>query len=190
MSTALRRSRVVVLLGLLASLALGTVAIGFGAHDIDEILVQGAFFVALLGTGLLAGLFMGTQLGQLGVQERLEQRDFVFIKSRFEREVGSIMPPALIGTTLSPGLVLLALRDPSRPAFPLAALSLVLWIAATIVTIVYNVPVNKAATGWSVDTPPADWERQRARWHRGQSIRAMLCVSGFAALLAAAIVEH
>jgi uncharacterized membrane protein len=176
-----------VLVGLLASLGLGAIALGLGGHGTEGILREGAFFVALLATGSLAGLFLGIQLGQLGVQERLEQRDFVLVKSRFEREVGSIMPPALIATTLSPGLVLLALRDPSTPAFRLAALSLFLWIAATIVTIIYNVPVNKVATGWSVDHPPADWQQQRARWHRGQSIRVVLCMSGFAALLAASL---
>jgi uncharacterized membrane protein len=184
-----RRSRIAVLLGLLVSLGLGTVVIAVRGHDTDAILRQGAFFVALLSSGLLAGLFLGTQLGQLGVQEKLEQRDFVLLKSRFELEVGSIMPPALVGTTLSPALVLVALRDPSRPAFQLAALSLALWIAATIVTIVYNVPVNKAATTWTADSPPPDWERQRARWHRGQSIRVMLCIPGFAALLAASFFE-
>lgn len=63
----------VVLLGLLASLALGTVAIGFGAHDIEEILGQGAFFVALLSTGLLAGPAheLHAQLALIdGVQEK------------------------------------------------------------------------------------------------------------------------
>jgi uncharacterized membrane protein len=147
------------------------------------------FFLSLLATGLVAGLFVGTELGQLRVQEGLDASEFTFFKRRFELAVGRIMPPVLVLTTLSPLPLLIALRRGPETALVLVAAALALWIAATVVTIVFNVPVNTQAAGWDPAHPPADWESLRASWHRGQTLRTVLTVPAFAALLTAALVD-
>jgi hypothetical protein len=153
-------------------------------------LKRALFFLSLLMTGVVAGLFVGTELGQLKVQEGLGARDFAFFKQRFELAVGGIMPPVLILTTLSPLPLLILLRRGPRVSVALVGLALALWIAATAVTVALNVPVNALAARWDAANPPADWEQLRARWHLGQTLRTALTVPGFAALLLAALVDE
>lgn len=147
-------------------------------------------FVSLLLTGLVAGLFVGTQLGQVPVQSGLDAAQFAFFKQRFELAAGSVMPPLMIVTTLSPLPVLYVLRHGDRTPLVLASVAFALWVAATVVTVIYNVPVNKMATTWNPASPPADWAELRRAWHVGQTIRTCLVVPGFACLLAAALLHR
>jgi uncharacterized membrane protein len=114
------------------------------------------YFVCLMATGLVAGLFMGTELGQVRVQEGLNAKEFTFFKQRFELAIGKVMPPVLVLTTLSSVPLLIALRHGPRVSLVLVASGLALWVAATIVTVVFDVPVNSAAPSWDPAHPRAD----------------------------------
>lgn len=57
-----------------------------------------------------------------------------------------------------------------------------MFILATIITIRYNVPINKAINQWDADNPPADWKEIRIRWMFFQSIRSWLLLIGFVLL--------
>lgn len=57
-----------------------------------------------------------------------------------------------------------------------------MFIIATILTIIYNVPINKAIQQWDADNPPADWKETRKRWMFFQSIRSWLLLIGFVLL--------
>ncbi|GLB61846.1 DUF1772 domain-containing protein [Cytobacillus sp. NCCP-133] len=49
-----------------------------------------------------------------------------------------------------------------------------MFILATIITLRYNVPINKATKEWDADNPPSDWKEIRKRWMFFQSIRSWL----------------
>lgn len=152
--------------------------------------IQLAFFVCVVLTGVVSGIFVSTQLGQVRVQARLDAAQFVYVKQIFEAQLGSVMPKLMIITTLSPLPLLWLLRGEETRIFVLALMAFLLFVAATVVTVVLNVPVNKATAGWDAKNPPADWAEQRKRWHLGQTIRTVLCVPGFACLCAAAILSR
>lgn len=57
-----------------------------------------------------------------------------------------------------------------------------MFIIATIITIRYNVPINKAIKLWDADNPPTDWMEIRKRWMFFQSIRSWLLLIGFVLL--------
>ncbi|WP_394139902.1 anthrone oxygenase family protein [Cytobacillus oceanisediminis] len=57
-----------------------------------------------------------------------------------------------------------------------------MFILATIITIRYNVPINKEIKQWDADNPPADWKEIRKRWMFFQSIRSWLLLFGFVLL--------
>lgn len=57
-----------------------------------------------------------------------------------------------------------------------------MFIVATIITIRYNVPINKAIKLWDADNPPTDWKEIRKRWMFFQSIRSWLLLIGFVLL--------
>nr|WP_240898362.1 anthrone oxygenase family protein [Agromyces luteolus] len=146
-----------------------------------------AEFVSLMLVGLVAGILLATQLGQLRVQRRLGARDFTLVKHEFEVALGRVMPVLVIaaGVSIVP---LVVLRFPAGPAAFVAALAaLALWIGVIVVTLVFNAPVNALAARWDPESPPEDWQALRAKWHRGQTIRTPLAVAAFAGVALASV---
>jgi len=151
-------------------------------------LTPGAHLLSLILVGLVSGSFLGTQLGQVRVQNALGARDFTLVKHSFEVAVGGVMPVLVVVSGVSTALVVgLSAATRRGPVLVLSALALLLWIAVIVVTLRYNVPVNELAAGWDPASPPADWEALRDRWHFGQTVRTPLAVGSFACLAIAAV---
>jgi uncharacterized membrane protein len=147
-----------------------------------------SMFASLMLVGLVAGILLGTQLGQVRVQDRLGARDFTLVKHGFEIALGRVMPVLVIsaGASIVPLVVLLPIRGPVP--FIAALVALLLWAGVILVTLVVNAPVNALAARWDPDSPPENWEELRDRWHLGQSIRTPLAVAAFAAIALACAV--
>jgi uncharacterized membrane protein len=152
-----------------------------------ERVVPATMFISLVVVGLVAGIFLATQLGQLRVQNTLDARDFTLVKHGFEVALGKVMPVLVIaaGVSIVPLAFLLRSWGPAR--FIAVVIALVLWAGVIIATLVYNAPVNALAVGWNPEAPPADWEQLRDKWHRGQTIRTPLAIAAFAAIAFAAV---
>ena len=141
-----------------------------------------AMFVSLMLVGLVAGIFLATQLGQLRVQNTLGARDFTLVKHGFEVAVGRVMPPLTIAAGLSVVPLVILLRSQGPVRLTAVVVALLLWVGVVVVTLIYNAPVNRLAVGWDPQSPPANWEALRDRWHLGQTLRTPLAVGAFAAL--------
>jgi uncharacterized membrane protein len=152
-----------------------------------ERVTPAAMFVSLLVVGLVAGIFLATQLGQLRVQNTLGARDFTLVKHGFEVALGKVMPVLVIaaGVSIVPLVFLLRTSGPAR--FIAVVIALVLWCGVILATLVYNAPVNALAVEWNPDAPLTNWEELRDRWHRGQTIRTPLAIAAFAAVALAAV---
>jgi uncharacterized membrane protein len=148
--------------------------------------IPAAMFVSLVVVGLVAGIFLATQLGQLRVQNTLDARDFTLVKHGFEVAVGKVMPVLVIAAGVSIALLVFLLRS-SGPRFIAVVLALMLWAGVIIATLVYNAPVNALAVEWNPEAPAANWEELRDQWHRGQTIRTPLAIAAFAAIAFAAV---
>ena len=134
-----------------------------------------AQLVSLVIVGVVAGIFVATQIGQVRVQKTLDARDFTLVKHSFEVAVGRIMPVLTIAAGVS--LIPLVILERSRVTRGLAIAALALWIGVIVVTLVLNAPVNAEAATWDPASPPLDWEAQRDQWHLGQVIRTPLAVA-------------
>ncbi len=150
-------------------------------------LLRLALGVAMVVDGVVAGIFLGVQLGQVRAQNAMDAREFAFVKQRLELALGGVMPP-LTASAVLVLLPVLALVRPRRSRWTaLVALCVVLWTAVVLVTLVVNAPVNAQAREWDPEHPPADWRELRDRWHRGQSVRTVLATTAFALLSAVAV---
>jgi uncharacterized membrane protein len=147
-----------------------------------------ALLVSVLLIGLVAGIFLATQLGQVRFQKTLNARDFTLVKHGFEVAVGGVMPPLVIaaGASTIP-VIAVVWSQPLR--LGLAVATLLLWTAVIAVTLVYNAPVNRLAARWDPSTPPADWLALRDRWHRGQTIRTPFALAAFATVALNAVLH-
>jgi uncharacterized membrane protein len=56
-----------------------------------EQVIPFALFVSLMLVGLVAGILLATQLGQVRVQRRLGARDFTLVKHEFEVALGRVV---------------------------------------------------------------------------------------------------
>ena len=143
---------------------------------------------SLLLVGVVAGSFVGTQIGQVRVQKALGARDFTLVKHGFEVAVGGIMPGLVIGSAVTIAAVVGLTAVTSRgPVLIVSALALLLWIGVIVVTLHYNLPVNRLAATWDPALPSGDWESLRDQWHLGQTLRTPLAVTSFGALALGAL---
>ena len=152
-----------------------------------ESVIPLSMFASLMFVGLVAGILLATELGQVRVQKRLGARDFTLVKHDFEMALGRVMPVLVIaaGVSIIPLLLLLAPRG--RVPFIAALVALLLWVGVILVTLVVNAPINALARHWDPETPPEDWEELRRRWHLGQAIRTPLAVAAFAGVTLACV---
>ena len=152
-----------------------------------ELAIPFSMFASLMLVGLVAGILLATQLGQVRVQKQLGARDFTLVKHGFEVALGRVMPILVIsaGVSIVPLVLLLWARGPVP--FIAALVALLLWAGVIIVTLVFNAPVNALAAHWDPERPPENWEALRGRWHLGQTIRTPLAMAAFAGIALACV---
>ncbi|TYL53420.1 hypothetical protein [Agromyces mariniharenae] len=61
-----------------------------------DVAIPLTMLASLVLVGLAAGILLGTQLGQVRVQRRLDARDFTLVKHEFELALGRVMPVLVI----------------------------------------------------------------------------------------------
>ncbi len=149
-----------------------------------------ATLVSLLLVGLVAGIFLATQLGQVRVQNTLEARDFTLVKHSFEVALGGVMPVLVIAAGISIGVLVGLHWSAGALRLALVLVALVLWVGVIVVTLTYNAPVNSLAAQWDPNAPPANWVALRDQWHLEQAIRTTPAIASFAAIAINAVLPN
>lgn len=96
-------------------------------------------------------------------------------------------PAELIALTTT--LALLAARRGHRPTCQPTLLAAIAYMGMVVTFFLFNAPVNKAVSTWTVTTLPADWATYRLRWELGHVLAALLAIIGLAAVVRARIIE-
>jgi hypothetical protein len=55
----------------------------------------------------------------------------------------------------------------------------VVFLAALVFTLIFNVPINLATRRWDPQNPPPNWKQTRNRWEFFQGFRSWLLLIGF-----------
>jgi uncharacterized membrane protein len=123
---------------------------------------------------IFAGLFAGFLLTVLVLEQSLRRFDaHVYTQVR---QVELVRLDTLASVTLLPAIIttaVLVLRSRRAPAIA----ALVLLAGVFVLTLVVNLPINHDQTGWSIQSPPADWADVRDRWqlaHLGRTVAAIV----------------
>jgi uncharacterized membrane protein len=99
--------------------------------------------------------------------------------------------PILLMTSIVLVLVATVLSyQHGRLIFVLSALALLLIVLAVALTLTIMEPLNRLADTWNPDQLPTDWEQVRQRWLAWHTVRTVLAVGAFAALLSAHTVNR
>jgi uncharacterized membrane protein len=147
-----------------------------------------AQFITIILLILVAGVFWGTWFSIARSITTIDAQTFLAIG---RITIGNLALPMSILipiTSLSTLLVLFLLyRQKSMLAFYLMLCGLVLFIVATAITLLVNVPIDNQIKQWTVQTLPSDWQTIRDRWEFYHTIRTFVSLSGLALIIAAAL---
>jgi len=138
-------------------------------------------FIAVLATGVLAGIFVGDRMGASFARPELSPSSFV--KFQQVQHVHFVkMMPVLMGIAILSSLAWLVLIRSriGTVSFLLLALGTLAYISVLVVTRTVNVPINNQLMTWSASSPPPDVMKIWARWEQVHTVRTFIAVIGFA----------
>lgn len=140
--------------------------------------LRAAVFVNLLLTALLAGVLFDFWFFTAPALGTLPAVPWTQFSQALDREY--LTPAPLLYTLVDVSAVLVVLarwRDRHRLPLLLSALALLLGAAATVSTLLVNVPINAEVLSWDPTRPPADWMLVRDRWNTAHALRTGLLVA-------------
>ena len=136
--------------------------------------------IALISTGLIAGIFIGHRAGVSRASTRLSPGSFVQLQQIIHQVFQRMMPPLVLAAVLGTltWTVLLGTRGPVIALWLLVPASISLLVAAGLTRAV-NIPINRQLMTWSSEAPPPEFSRVWRRWELIHSIRTLLAMIAF-----------
>jgi Domain of unknown function (DUF1772) len=121
--------------------------------------------------------------------QRLSPETFLAVGHQMIRNLGGPMAILLPRSLLS-ALVTLALLWPHRDAaaFWWMAAGFGLMVAALVITLAVEVPIDNQIQAWTVATLPGDWRSIQTRWELFHTIRTFLSIAAVAAVTISTVV--
>ena len=138
--------------------------------------------VALVCTGLAAGIFLGHRAGVSRAVSELSPSSFVQLQQIIHKTFARMMPVLIIGAVLGSALWAVLLGAHWRTGeFWMVSGSLLAMLCILAMTLAVNVPINRKLMTWNAAVPPSDLSTVWAPWERVHSVRTVLAIVAFAA---------
>jgi hypothetical protein len=154
-----------------------------------------AQFICLLLLALVTGIFWGTWFSLSRSIAALRAETFLEIGRTMIGNLAWPMRLLFPAALLSLIAVLIGQFREKRKSgssapfgFTLAAFAL--FIAALLITLLVNVPIDNQLKDWTIATLPPDWAAIRDRWEYFHGLRTLAAVAGFASALAAILMRR
>jgi uncharacterized membrane protein len=147
--------------------------------------IRTAQTVTIVLFALVMGVFWGTWFALSRTMNRLSAETFVAVGHEMIRNLGApmaiLLPLALLSALIT--LVLLWRGGREAPFWWLLA-GFLLMVAALVITLAVEVPIDNQIEAWTAATLPGDWRSIQSRWETFHTIRSFLSI---AAVIAATI---
>lgn len=144
------------------------------------------FSLALLM--LVTGVFWGTWFSLSRSIEKFTPESFLAIGKviigNLARPMRILMPLTIL--LMLAGLLLLPAK--AGLDFYASLLSFVFIVAALLITLLVEVPIDNRIRKWTAATLPGNWEALRDKWERYHTLRTFCSLAAFILLLLAALV--
>ena len=131
---------------------------------------------------LVMGVFWGTWFALSRTMNQLSAETFLAVGHQMIANLGPPMA-ILLPLALLSALLTLALLWPGgrTAAFWWLATGLLLMIAALVITLAIEVPIDHQIQDWTVATLPDDWRSIQSRWELWHTIRSFASIAALAA---------
>jgi uncharacterized membrane protein len=131
--------------------------------------------VAVVATGLLAGIFLGHRAGVQNAFPELSASSFIQLQQIIHVHYLRFMPPLVLTALLSSIIWLVMVRSLWRTAeFWLVAVAACGILVIAVATRAVNVPLNNQLMTWSIASPPPNLQELWAPWDRVNTLRSVL----------------
>jgi uncharacterized membrane protein len=131
---------------------------------------------------LVMGVFWGTWFSLSRTMSRLSAETFVAVGHQMIQNLGApmaiLLPLALLSALVT--LVLLW-RGGRTAAYWWMLAGFLLMVAALVVTLAVEVPIDNQIKTWTAATLPGDWRSVQTRWERFHTIRTFLSIAAVVA---------
>ena len=136
--------------------------------------------VAVLSSGMMAGLLFGDWLGPSFARAAMNSSSFVqfqqIVHINYLRTLPALSTIAVAAPIL--WLIILRTRRDSAEFKILLGATVAIAVGYTI-TFVFNVPVNNQLETWDFAAPPADAREIWSHWEKAHVVRTIFWVTGF-----------
>ena len=158
-------------------------------HWMAEVIWMGKAvqFTGLTMTGLLAGNELGTLIGSHPALRALPLPAEIQTEQVLTTHLGKVMPPYMVGTMAA--AVAAAVDRRGTPGFPLAVSGAGATVLMLAITLIGNLPLNARTVRYPADGDAPGWVAIRRRWERLHTVRVVLDLAAFGAMIAAALSE-
>jgi uncharacterized membrane protein len=137
---------------------------------------------------LVMGVFWGTWFSLSRTMDQLSAQIFLAVGHQMIQNLGVPMA-ILLPLSLLSALAALALLWRRRgPAFWWVLAGFLLIVAALVITLAVEVPIDNQIETWTVITLPADWRSIQARWQLWHTIRTFTSIAAVVAVTISAVV--
>lgn len=144
--------------------------------------------MALLTTGLLAGVHLAGGVGLNPALRSLDGPTYLAVKIALDREFPRLARPLMLISIAAGAAVVIAGVLAGRPTVTAAAAVATVALVGTLVAILRgDLPINVQMASWPADGMPADWQRVRARWERFFAVRVVTTSVAVVALAVALV---
>jgi uncharacterized membrane protein len=137
---------------------------------------------------LVMGVFWGTWFSLSRTMDQLSSETFLAVGHEMIRNLGVPMA-VLLPLALLSALVTLVLLWPDRTAaFWWLAAGFVLMLAALVITLAVEVPIDNQIETWTAATLPGDWRSIQSRWELWHAVRTFASIAAVVAATISAVV--
>jgi uncharacterized membrane protein len=137
---------------------------------------------------LVMGVFWGTWFSLSRTMDQLSGETFIAVGHQMIQNLGVPMA-VLLPLALLSALVTLALLWPARTAaFWWLAAGFALMVAALVITLAVEVPIDNQIETWTAATLPGDWRSIQSRWELWHTVRTFASIAALAAVAIGAVV--
>jgi uncharacterized membrane protein len=153
----------------------------------EKLMMEILNVVAILVAGLMVGCELSIAAFVHPTLDKLPDQAHLPAASALARLLGTVMP-FWYNLTFLLTLAEVALQWHQSGRVPIwIATSAVLWLLASIYSLIALVPVNNRIKSWETSTAPPDWKTDRRRWDRHHRWRVALLTTAFAFLIVGSV---
>jgi uncharacterized membrane protein len=145
--------------------------------------------VTIVLFALVMGVFWGTWFSLSRTMSRLSPETFVAVGHEMIRNLGGpmaiLLPFALLSALIA---LVLARQEGHAAAFWWLLAGFLLMVAALVITLAVEVPIDNRIEAWTAATLPADWRSIQSRWELWHTVRTFASIAALAAVAIGAVV--